>query len=119
MTSQEIHDFGIQIASNLLEKESYEIQGVNNELGLNPQIVAEKENQLAYIAIRTGCYPGEGQLEEPDHFKMKELAELAGAVPFFGSVGIANSDSKTTEGMGSPVKGAGFNVKWSGLNKIT
>ncbi|SVD72434.1 uncharacterized protein METZ01_LOCUS425288 [marine metagenome] len=31
MTSQEIHDFGIQIVSNLLEKESYEIQGVNNE----------------------------------------------------------------------------------------
>ena len=52
MTSQEIHDFGIQIASNLLEKESYEIQGVNNELGLNPHIIAEKENQSSYIAIR-------------------------------------------------------------------
>ena len=119
MTSQEIHDYGIQIASNLLEKESYEIQGVNNELGLNPQIIAKKENQSSYIAIRTGCYPGEGQLEESDHSKMKELAELVGAVPFFGSVGIANSDSKTEEGMGIPVKGAGFNAKWFGLKKIS
>ena len=64
MTSQEIHDFGIQIASGLLEEEGYEIQSVNKELGLNPQIIAKKENHSAYIAIRTGCYPGEGQLEE-------------------------------------------------------
>ena len=119
MTSQEIHDFGIQIASGLLEDEGYEIQSVNKELGLNPQIIAKKENHSAYIAIRTGCYPGEGQLEESDHSKMKELAELVGAVPFFGSVGIANSDSKTEEGMGIPVKGAGFNAKWSGLKKIS
>jgi hypothetical protein len=119
MTSQEIHDFGIQIASGLLEDEGYEIQSVNKELGLNPQIIAKKENHSAYIAIRTGCYPGEGELEESDHSKMKELAELVGAVPFFGSVGIANSDSKTEEGMGIPIKGAGFNAKWSGLIKIT
>ena len=119
MTSQEIHDFGIEIASGLLEKEGYEIQTVNNELGLDPQIIAKKENQSAYIAIRTGCYPGEGQLEESDHSKMKVLAELEGAVPFFVSVGIANSDSKTEEGMSIPVRGAGFNAKWSGLIKIT
>ena len=117
MTSHEIHDFGIEIASGLLEKDGYEIQSVNNELGLNPQIIAKKENQSAYIAIRTGCYPGEGQLEESDHSKMKDLAELNGAVPFFVSVGIANSDTKT--GMSIPVKGAGFNAKCSGLIKIT
>ena len=92
---------------------------VKKELGLNPQIIAKKENHSAYIAIRTGCYPGEGQLEESDHSKMKELAELDGAVPFFVSVGIANSDSKTEEGMGIPIKGAGFNAKRSGLIKIT
>ena len=48
---------------------------------------------------------------------MKDLAELNGAVPFFVSVGIANSDTKT--GMSIPVKGAGFNAKCSGLIKIT
>jgi methanogenic corrinoid protein MtbC1 len=60
MTTEEIHDFGIEIVSNQLKKEGYEIQSVNTELGKNPQIITKKETQLAFIAVRTACYPEKG-----------------------------------------------------------
>lgn len=115
MTLDEIHDFGIEIVTNQLQKEGYEINNVNTDIDMNPQIIGTKENQLAFIAVRTACYPEKGQLEEPIHFQMIEHAEKYGAIPYFASVGIANADAKSEEEMAIPVKGAGFHVAYEGL----
>ncbi len=115
MTTEEIHNFGIEIVFNQLKKEGYEIQSVNTELGKNPQIIAKRENQLTFIAVRTACYPGKGQLEESVHFQMIEHADKHGAIPYFASVGIANADETTEADMATPIKGSGFHVAYEGM----
>ena len=118
MSLEEIHDFGIEMVFNQLKKEGYEIQSVNTEFGVNPQIVARNGNQLAFIAVRTACYPAKGQLEESVHFQMTEYADKYGAIPYFASVGIANADATTKEEMAIPIKGAGFYVAYEGMEII-
>ncbi len=115
MTMEEFHNFGIEIVFNQLKKEGYEIQSTNTEHGMNPQIVGKKGNQLAFVAVRTACYPGKGQLEESVHFQMIEHADKHGAIPYFASVGIANAGATTDEEMAVPVKGAGFHVAYEGM----
>ncbi len=119
MTIDEIHDFGIEIVFNQLKKEGYEIQSVNTEIGMNPQIIPKKGGQLAFIAVRTACYPEKGRLEESVHFQMIEHADEHGANPYFASVGIANADATTEDEMSVPVKGAGFHVAYKGISIIT
>jgi len=115
MTIEEIHDFGIEIVFNQLKKEGYEIQSVNTEIGVNPQIIAKKGSQLVFIAVRTARYPEKGILEESVHFQIIEHADKHGAIPYFASVGIANADATTEEEMSVPVKGAGFHVAYEGM----
>jgi len=115
MTEEEIHDFGIEIVVGQLKKEGYEIEGVNTDLGMNPQVVGRKDNQLAFVAVRTACYPEKGRLEKSVHFQMIEHADQHGAIPYFASVGIANADAKTETEMGVPVRGAGFHVAYEGM----
>jgi hypothetical protein len=119
MTDEEIHDFGIEIVFNQLKKEAYKIQSVNTKFGVNPQIIAKKGTQLAFIAVRTACYPEKGKLEESVHFQMIEHADKHGAIPYFASVGIANANAKTEDEMRVPVKGAGFHVAYEGMQIIT
>jgi hypothetical protein len=115
MSIEEIHEFGIEIVFNQLKKEGYEIQSVNTDLGMNPQIIAKKGSQLAFIAVRTACYPEKGQLEESVHFQMIEHADKHSAIPYFASVGIANADGTTAAEMAIPIKGSGFHVAYEGM----
>ena len=119
MTEEEIHDFGTEIVLGQLKKEGYEIENVSTKIGVNPQIIAKKDGKLAFIAVRTACYPEKGEIEEAVHFQMMEHAKKYDATPYFASVGIANSDGKTDEEMSVPVRGAGFHVSYKGLLIIT
>ena len=119
MTPEEIHQFGIEIVHGQLIKDGYEIKGVYTEVGKNPQIVAEKDDRLAFIAVRTACYPEKGQLEEGVHFKMIEHAAHFKAIPYFASVGIAAAEAKTEVERSIPIKGAGFHVAYEGLLVMT
>src|SRR5260370_42004949 len=115
MTAEDIHDLGIQVVLNQLKNEGYEIESVNSELGQNPQIITIKEGKLAFVAVRTACYPEKGKLEESVHFRMIEHADQFGAIPYFASVGIANANADTADEMATPAKGAGFYVSYEGL----
>lgn len=118
MTIEEIHNFGIEVVFNQLRGEGYEIKSVNPEYGMNPQIIAKKGSELAYIAVRTACYPEKGQLEESVHFQMIEHADKHGATPYFASVGIGK-DGPTMDDMSVPTKGAKFYVAYEGLLILT
>lgn len=119
MSKEEIHDFGIEVVVNSIKTEGYEIIDVNTKTGINPQIVAKKDDQNIFIAVRTECYPNKGVLEESVHFDMIEHSKKHNAIPYFASVGIANSDGKTEEEMGQPIRGGGFYVAYEGLLIIT
>jgi hypothetical protein len=115
MTDEEIHDFGIEVVAEDLKKNGYDILRVNNTMGMNPQIAARKGDQLAFIVVRTACYPDKGNLEEATHFQIIEHADEFDAIPFFASVSIANADATTEEGKGIPVRGAEFHTAYEGL----
>jgi hypothetical protein len=107
MTAEEIHEFGIEIVSNELKKDGYEILTTNNSIEVNPQITARKGSQLAFIVVRTACYPDKGTIEEATHFQMIDHADEFDAIPFFASVGLANAEATTEE--------EGFYAAYEGL----
>jgi hypothetical protein len=119
MSEAEIHDFGVEVVFTQLKKEGVEIKAVNADLEANPQIVAVINNHLAFIAVRTACYPEKGVLQKSEHSKLLQHADSQTAIPYFASVGIANAEAKTDQEMSIPIKGAGFHVAYNGLETIT
>ena len=55
MTLQEIHEFGIDIISNYVEKEGYEIVAGSLNINENPQLVIRKNEILYFVMITTGA----------------------------------------------------------------
>jgi len=123
MTDEEIHDFGIQVVTKELEKESHQVLSVDTDIDRNPQIVATINGHLAFIAVRTAAYPGNGTLTELELInRLIEHAKTHTAILYFASVGIANSqgvDSGDEALSATPIRGAGFYVNYRGLQILT
>lgn len=119
MTPEEIHDFGVEVVFGQLRKESIEVKSVNTKLGVDPQIVAVINNHLAFIIVRTECYPKKGKLSASEHRNLISDADRQNAIPYFAGVGIANAEATTDEEMAIPVKGAGFHIAYDGLRTVT
>jgi len=115
MTKKEIHNFGIEVVFNQLQKEGHQIKSVNDKIGINPQIIANINGNLSFIAVRTDCYPNKGNLEKKEHFQMIEHSKKHNAVPYFASVGISNVAGITDIERSIPKKGAGFHIAYEGL----
>lgn len=122
MSPQDIHAFGVEILFKQLEKDGWTIHSTDVEADIltEPQIVAEKDGELAFFVVRTGVYPGRGRFEEGqeafDH--LVHHANSHGASCYFASIGIANSQGTTDEEMSVPVKGVAFNIQFEGLIKM-
>jgi hypothetical protein len=120
MTENEIQEFGINIVLQHIQKEGFEILGVNVDMDKNPQIFARSNDDLAFITVRTALYPKTGTIE--DGSLMKDLianADKHGAICYFASVGILNADAKTEEEKGLPVREANFYILFDGLLVLT
>lgn len=120
MSSQEIHEFGIEIVFNQMKEEAFEILVVNTDLDVNPQILANKDDQIIHVAIRTACYPNKGELESEEiALSLIRYANENRASCYFASVGIANAEGENDDEMSIPRKGAGFYVAYEGLKILT
>ena len=122
MTKDDIHAFGVEIVYNQLEKDGWTIRSadVEADLATEPQIVAEKDGELAYFVIRTDIHPGRGRFEEGQEAfdLLVKHAKAHGASCYFASVGIANSEGETDEEMSTPVKGVAYHVQFDGLIRM-
>ena len=122
MTPQDIHAFGVEIVYKQLEKDGWMIESADvlADLHSEPQIVANKDGELAFFIVRTGMHPGRGRFDEgQDAFNhLVRHAMAHGASCYYASVGIANSEGKTDEEMSVPVKGVGYNVQFDGLVRM-
>ena len=122
MTKDDIHAFGVEIVYKQLEKDGWTIRSadVEADLATEPQIVAEKDGELAYFVIRTDIHPGRGRFEEgQESFNgLVKHAKAHGASCYFASVGIANSEGETDEEMSTPVKGVAYHVQFDGLIRM-
>lgn len=120
MTAAEIHDFGVEVVFKYLRDEDYEILAVSTALGVNPQITARKAGKLAFIVVRTACYPGKGRIaSKAEAMQCIAHADKHRAICYFASVGIANASGAPDQEMSQPVKGAGFHVAYEGLVVLT
>ncbi len=122
MTGADIHAFGVEIVFKQLEKDGWMIESADAlaNVGTEPQIVAQKDDEVAFFVVRTGLYPGRGRFEEGDEaFEMLvRHADAHNASCYFAAVGIANSEGKTEKEMSVPVKGVAFNIEFNGLVKM-
>ncbi len=122
MTPDDIHAFGIEILFKQLEKDGWVIQSADiaADLSSEPQIIAEKEGELAFFVVRAGLYPGRGRFEEgmEAYERLVKHAREHGASCYFASIGLANSTGKTEEEMSVPVKGVAYNVQFDGLIRM-
>jgi hypothetical protein len=122
MTKNDIHAFGVEIVYKQLEKDGWMIRSadVEADLATEPQIVAEKDGELAYFVIRTDIHPGRGRFEEGQESfdRLVNHAKAHGASCYFASVGIANSEGETDEEMSTPVKGVAYHVQFDGLIRM-
>lgn len=123
MSPSDIHAFGIEIVFKQLEKDGWIIQSADVEADMmsEPQIVAQKDGELAFFVVRTGVYPGRGRFEEGQAAfdTLVKHADAHGASCYFASVGIANSNGTTDEEMSVPVKGVAFNIQFDGLIRMS
>lgn len=122
MTEADIHAFGIEIVYKQLEADGWAVESadVDADRSTEPQIVANKEGELAFFVVRTGLYPGRGRFDEGrEAFNaLVNHAKAHGASCYFASVGIANNEGETEEEMSIPVKGVEYGVQFDGLVRM-
>lgn len=122
MTEAEIHAFGVEILCRQLEQDGWMIESgdATVDIRTQPQIIAQKDNELAFFVVRTGLYPNRGRFEEGEEaFKtLVTHAAAHGANCYYASIGIANSEGTTDEEMSVPVKGVAYHVEFNGLVKM-
>jgi hypothetical protein len=121
MDAEELHTFGIKIILPYIEKEGVVIEGVNLDPSINPQIEGRRWDSLAFVFVRTACYPNKGTLSEEQFLQCLKWAEKHRATAFFASVGLActnypdKSPVTSDADMRLPIRNAGFVVAYEGL----
>ena len=122
MTEADIHAFGIEIVYKQLEADGWAVESadVDADRSTEPQIVANKEGELAFFVVRTGLYPGRGRFDEGQEAfdTLVNHAKAHGASCYFAAVGIANNEGETEEEMSIPVKGVEYGIQFDGLVRM-
>jgi|GEM_PF-1499821 len=119
MTFEDIHAFGVEIVLNYLKKDGFNVREVNPKPGDFPQVVASKDGALSFIFVKTDIYPNKGILTKREKELFLEFSETQKAISYFAGVGIANAKATNSEEAKIMVKGAGFQVSFSGLEIIS
>lgn len=110
-----LHYFGIRVVYKYLIDEGYEVLNVRRETGINPQILAKRNDVLYFIVVRTATFPNMGILT-PDVASQVSLHALRHkAVCRFASVGLANALGETDEEMGKPEEEGEYYINFKGL----
>jgi hypothetical protein len=122
MTAADIHAFGVEIVCKQLEKDGWMIESADAlaDIMTEPQIVAQKDEELAFFVVRTAMHPARGRFDEGDVVfqTLVHHAKAHNASCYFAAVGIANSEGETEEDMSIPVKGVAYHVEFNGLVKM-
>ena len=125
MTAAEVHAFGIEAILPYVQKEGVAVESVNANPAQGPQIVGQRWGSLAFIMVKTACYPHKGQLTPGEFNHWLAWADRHGATAFFASVGITcvvypdQSDVRDEQEQSLPIRHAGFNIAYEGLVVMT
>lgn len=121
MTQAEVHQFGIESILPYVQKGGITVVSINVKQGRDPQIVGTYRGSCVFVIVRTAMYPNKGELNASSIKRFSDWAEQHGALPLFGSVGIAcmnypdGTEVNDQEMMQQPIKNGGFAVSFQGL----
>lgn len=121
MTEQEIHEFGLQVLTEYLLKNKYDIELVQPQKDALPSIVAKLNDKLVLIAAATGVYPHKGVVTDTDKTLLIEHADKMGAQAACAYLGLLNAAGVAAKDKflcGQALKGAQFYADFGGLEFI-
>lgn len=119
MNDNELHEYGINLMINYLEKNDYTIMEVNREKESNPQIIAEKGTDMCFILVSTFMYPKKDVKTDKGMIKsIKEACKNYNAKLYEAKVGLALASAMTGKELGIPYKNEDFLVKFNGLKEL-
>lgn len=119
LSDWEIHDFGIQVVRQTLEKEGHQIFGWNSDEGSLIQIFTSIDGKLTHIVVNTVRYPKKEAEFKPEIIRRAaEYAAREGAHLQMASVSLASADDPfDSDGKNiKPIyRGAGVFPRFTGL----
>lgn len=115
MTIGEIHTLGIRVVAVELREEGFVIVNANADPEASPQIVARRDGQLHFVAVRTDAYPGRGFLDSSSYLGLVGHAVEEDAFACLASLGIRNLHGITEEEKATPVRGGAMSVDYFGI----
>ena len=121
MTEAEIHNFGLQLIQEFLEKKGFTIELIQPDKNTLPHIIAKKEEQLTFVLVATDVYPKKGVLTDRDKAAVLDHAKQFNAQTACASIGIVNAEGvekKDKRLMGKAYGDASFMADFSGLEFI-
>ena len=121
MTEAEIHNFGLQLIQEFLEKKGFTIELIQPDKNTLPHIIAKKEEQLTFVLVATDVYPKKGVLTDRDKAAVLDHAKQFNAQTACASIGIVNAEGvekKDKRLMGKAYGDAPFMADFSGLEFI-
>ncbi|AOW18284.1 Na(+)-translocating NADH-quinone reductase subunit F [Polaribacter vadi] len=95
LTAQELHNLGMNIVGEKLEKMGYEFQAINSQLKRHPQFVLFKKGEpIIFVLVKVT-----NNIQNPNKYDtlwmetFKNHAKKQNAKVWFAGVGIANAGS--------------------------
>ncbi|MCQ2979236.1 MAG: hypothetical protein MJ245_05530, partial [Clostridia bacterium] len=109
MNKDELHEYGINLITNYLEKNDYTIMEKNLELDSVPQLVVQKGTDMSFVIVETYMYPKKNIKIDKDKLTyMKQVADGYNAKCFVARVGLAWAGAMNGKELGMAYKNSDF-----------
>lgn len=94
MNEDEIREYGVVAAINFCKKNDFVIINAQAAKNVWPNIVAQKDNLLWFIAVATAIYPEYGKFEQDEKDNLIEHANKFGALAVVMNISIGSADAE-------------------------
>jgi hypothetical protein len=122
LSAAEINSIGIQILADQLAYDGWKITEtkLDSAADEDPQIIGEKDGELAFFIVRTAILPNRGRFEggQDAYENLVRLAKSNGATCYFASIGIARSSNGNQQKSSVDVEAETFDVQFDGLIRM-
>lgn len=122
LSTAEINSIGIQILADQLAYDGWKITETKLDAATDehPQIIGEKDGELAFFIVRTAVLPNRGRFEggQDAYENLVRMAKSNGATCYFASIGIARSQSGNEPKKSADNEAETFDVQFDGLIRM-
>jgi hypothetical protein len=119
MTEEEVHRFGVEFVVDQIERDGYEVEYVEEDPNVDPQIFALKpDGTPVSIVTRTSGFPEKPLLsQKSEQFNLFARESESDDEIFFAGVGLDNADARNDIERRALVRSGRLHVQYSGLEE--